>query len=251
VEGHIASDSQEESSSSSPDRTIPEISFVLEGDETVITKNQLPIATVEVENDSQAQDEPFAVSEDEIDEFPDEKQTIRERLDVNVDADNNTDDSETDGLVLISQADMPQEPSSPRVEELEDQAPELNESSYAPVVKGHIESDPQEESSSSSPDRTIPEDSFESEGDETGEEEAKTKLQLNLSAKAFAFNPEAKTFTPSFGGAASAVSPQQPPSSIPNADMQMQAGGHPMQGPHYMLGVPMGQPGKLVVRHHI
>jgi hypothetical protein len=86
---------------------------------------------------------------------------------------------------------------------------------------------------------------------ETGEEKAKTKLKLNPSAKAFTFNPGAKAFTPSFGGAASAAPPQQPPAPNPNAHMQMQPGGHPMQAPHYMQhGVPMGQPGKFVVRHH-
>jgi hypothetical protein len=124
--------------------------------QTVITKNQHPIATVEVENDSQAQDDPFAVSEkdsDEIEDFADEKQTI--------------DDSETDDLVPIYPADMSEEPSSLQVEELDDQAPEHNEYSHATVVEGHVQLDSQEESSSSSPERTIPEDSFESEVDVT------------------------------------------------------------------------------------
>jgi hypothetical protein len=86
---------------------------------------------------------------------------------------------------------------------------------------------------------------------ETGEEKAKTKLKLNPGAKAFTFNPGAKSFTPSFGGATSAAPPQQTPAPSPNAHMQMQPGGHPMQAPHYMHGGPMGQPGKLVVRDHI
>lgn len=86
---------------------------------------------------------------------------------------------------------------------------------------------------------------------ETGEEKAKTKLKLNPGAKSFTFNPGAKSFTPSFGGAAPAAPPQQPPSPSQNANMQMQSGGHPMQAPHYMHGVPMGQQGKLVLRRHL
>jgi hypothetical protein len=166
VEGHVESDSQVESSSSSPDQTNPDTSFESEGDVTVITKNQHPEATVEVENYSQAQVDLFSVfgnDSNQIEKFADAKQMMDELLDVF------SDYSETQHrhLVLISQAGMPEEPSSPEVEELDDQAPEHHHSLPAPVVEGHVESDSQEESSSSSPDGSIPEDSFESEGEVT------------------------------------------------------------------------------------
>jgi hypothetical protein len=76
-------------------------------------------------------------------------------------------------------------------------------------------------------------------------EEAKKETKLNANAKSFTFNPSAKSFTPTFGGgAASFTPPQQQPQHIADPAMQMHAGGHPMQPPHYMHAAPMGQPGK-------
>jgi hypothetical protein len=86
--------------------------------------------------------------------------------------------------------------------------------------------------------------SGESEKDK-GKEEAKKPTKLNANAKSFSFNPTAKTFTPSFGGANNNPAPQQHPQHAATTDpnMQMYGGGHPMQPPHYMQAGPMGQPG--------
>jgi len=88
--------------------------------------------------------------------------------------------------------------------------------------------------------------SGESEEDKRKEkEEAKKPTKLNANAKSFSFNPTAKTFTPSFGGANNNPAPQQHPQHAATTDpnMQMYGGGHPMQPPHYMQAGPMGQPG--------
>ena len=77
-------------------------------------------------------------------------------------------------------------------------------------------------------------------------EEAKKPIKLNANAKSFSFNPTAKTFTPSFGGATNNPAPQQHPqhaAATTDPNMQMYGGGHPMQPPHYMQAGPIGQPG--------
>jgi hypothetical protein len=82
-------------------------------------------------------------------------------------------------------------------------------------------------------------------------EEGKKTVKLNANAKSFTFNPGAKSFTPTFGGGSTNFSApdaqhQQQPQRMadPNAAMQMHAGAHPMQSPHYMHA-PMGQPGEF------
>ena len=81
--------------------------------------------------------------------------------------------------------------------------------------------------------------------DKEADEKPKSS-KLNANAKSFTFNPSAKTFTPTFGmgGGASFAAPQQQPQHMPDPNMQVHAGGHPMQPPHYMHAQ-MGQPGKF------
>jgi PAB1-binding protein PBP1 len=87
------------------------------------------------------------------------------------------------------------------------------------------------------------------ETDNKSEAKGVTKTsKLNANAKSFSFNPNAKTFTPTFGGASTPeTQPHQQPQQVAemHAPMQMHAGGHPMQQPHYMHA-PMGQPGKFL-----
>lgn len=78
--------------------------------------------------------------------------------------------------------------------------------------------------------------------EEKTDEKPKTS-KLNANAKSFTFNPSAKSFTPSFGTGGGGFLPQQQPQQMPDPNMQMHAGGHPMQPPHYMHAQ-MGQPGK-------
>lgn len=75
---------------------------------------------------------------------------------------------------------------------------------------------------------------------EPKKEDAK-KSKLNANAKAFTFNPAAKSFTPSFGGGGTSYSaPQmQQPQHATDPNMQVHAGVHPMQPPHYMHATPM------------
>lgn len=84
---------------------------------------------------------------------------------------------------------------------------------------------------------------------ETKNDAIKTS-KLNANAKAFTFNPTAKSFTPSFGGGGGtqsvSVPPQQPPQHMADPNMQMYGGGHPMN-PHYMPTAAMGQPGRLKI----
>jgi hypothetical protein len=104
LEGQVDSDSQDESYSSVPDRTIAEDTFESEGDEMAITKNQHPETTVRVKNESQPQAEgSFAVSENSLDAsevFAHAKQTMEKLLDVNPEeetfavSENGLDDSE-------------------------------------------------------------------------------------------------------------------------------------------------------------
>jgi PAB1-binding protein PBP1 len=91
-------------------------------------------------------------------------------------------------------------------------------------------------------DETKTDESEDKKGDETKDTKPSTKLNAN--AKSFTFNPSAKSFTPTFGmGGASFGAPQQQPQQMPDPNMQVHAGGHPMQHPHYMHAQ-MGQPGK-------
>jgi hypothetical protein len=82
--------------------------------------------------------------------------------------------------------------------------------------------------------------------DDKKADEKPKNSKLNANAKSFTFNPSAKSFTPTFGmgGGASFSAPQQQPQHMPDPNMQVHAGGHPMQPPHYMHAQ-MGQPGKL------
>ncbi|KAG7346949.1 LsmAD domain containing protein [Nitzschia inconspicua] len=86
------------------------------------------------------------------------------------------------------------------------------------------------------------------------EEKKETKVEvpktskLNANAKEFTFNPQAKTFTPGISGGVSSSVPivQQPLQHVgQDPTMQMYAGGHPMQPPHYMATGHMGQPGMM------
>lgn len=81
---------------------------------------------------------------------------------------------------------------------------------------------------------------------DTKEEAVKTKL--NPQAKEFTFNPQAKSFTPGMGLGSSSGAPaaqQQPTHQVgQDPNMQMYAGGHPMQPAHYMPSGHMGQPGR-------
>ena len=82
--------------------------------------------------------------------------------------------------------------------------------------------------------------------DDTNKEESKDgepakekpKSKLNANAKAFTFNPSAKSFTPG-GGSGFAPQAAQPQHMDPNAQMHA-----PHMPPHYMHPGPMGQPGK-------
>lgn len=78
---------------------------------------------------------------------------------------------------------------------------------------------------------------------------AKTS-KLNANAKAFTFNPSAKSFTPSFGQNTNFTPqnnkpPQPPQHADSNNGMQLHTGGHPMHPPPYMHTSPMGQPGMM------
>lgn len=84
------------------------------------------------------------------------------------------------------------------------------------------------------------EDSKQEANEETKE---KVKSKLNANAKAFTFNPSAKSFTPSFGGGNTFSAPVPQPQQV---DPQAQMHAHPgMRPPHYMHPGPMGQPGMM------
>eukprot|EP00934_Nitzschia_sp_Nitz4_P000099 Nitzschia sp. Nitz4//scaffold96_size78090//12139//15166//NITZ4_005485-RA/size78090-augustus-gene-0.0-mRNA-1//1//CDS//3329560546//99//frame0 len=74
-------------------------------------------------------------------------------------------------------------------------------------------------------------------------EKKETKSKLNANAKAFTFNPSAKSFTPSFGGGggggASYTAPMAAPQPV-DPNMQMHAGGHPMQAQYMHAGMTAG-----------
>jgi len=79
--------------------------------------------------------------------------------------------------------------------------------------------------------------------------DSKKSTKLNANAKSFAFNPSAKSFTPTFGSSATNNPPPQPhqPAAAADPNMQMYGGGHPMQHPHYLQSGPMGQPGMMPI----
>lgn len=89
------------------------------------------------------------------------------------------------------------------------------------------------------------------EGDQTGEEKTESKKvtkssKLNANAKAFTFNPSAKSFTPSFGSTTTNYpASQQQPQHVGDPGVQMHPTGHPMQPPHYVHQTAMAQPGKF------
>jgi chemotaxis protein histidine kinase CheA len=90
-------------------------------------------------------------------------------------------------------------------------------------------------------------DSTKSSNDTSTETEEKKEVKkdvaktskLNANAKAFTFNPAAKSFTPSFGAGVA-----QPPQQSVLADPNMAMYGQSMQPHHYMQAPPMGQPGE-------
>lgn len=130
----------------------------------------------------------------------------------------------------------------------------------APAPKEEVKKEESKDADSSKEAAPAPKPAEETKDESKSEEkkpeeksDAKPKSsKLNANAKEFTFNPAAKSFTPSFGGSmgggASFGAPQQPPQQqMPDPNMHVHPGGHPMQPPHYMHAQ-MGQPGKHFCR---
>ena len=80
---------------------------------------------------------------------------------------------------------------------------------------------------------------------ENDDKEEETKPKLNPNAKAFTFNPTAKTFTPSFGGAPTAAATPAVAAVPPNPMEYPHGGMHPAMMGNYHPGMQYMQPGKI------